>query len=80
VQREAKGASSLTLLKSARSQNKTAHDLESRGEIQEALSCYSKVAALAKMVMDSAEFAAESRSGKGGVLRQQLTEFLEVRL
>lgn len=80
VQKEAKGASSLSLLRSARTQLLGARDLEDKGDIQAALSQYTKVATLAKMVMDSAEFAAESRSGRGGVLRQQLTDFLEVSL
>jgi ubiquitin carboxyl-terminal hydrolase 8 len=43
------------------------------------LASFIKAATLAKMAMDSTEYVQETRS-KGGVLRNELTDFLEVSL
>lgn len=76
VRKEARGASALTLIKTARSQLVTAKDYESQGDLKGALSAFTKAASLAQMTMDTAEFASESK-GKGGVLRKEFTEFIE---
>ena len=78
VRKEARGASALTLIKTARNQLVTAKDYESQGNLKGALSAITKAASLAQMTMDTAEFAYEVK-GKGGVLRKEFTEFLEVR-
>jgi TPR repeat protein len=76
VRKEARGASALTLLKTAKTQMLTARDFESQGDLKEALSAFTKVASLLQMTMDTAEFASESR-GKGGVLKKEFAEFYE---
>ena len=78
VRKEARGVSALTLIKTARYQLVTAKDYESQGNLKGALSAITKAASLAQMTMDTAEFAYEVK-GKGGVLRKEFTEFLEVR-
>jgi len=77
VQREARGFSALTLIKSARLQLATARDSEVKGDLRTAFSSYIKAATLAKMTMDSQDYAIESK-GKGGAIRQELNDFLNV--
>lgn len=77
VQKEARGASAISLIRIARAQLLSAKDFESKGDLKSALGSFIKAASLTKMTMDSSEFAQE-RAGKGGVLRQELNHFLEV--
>ena len=77
VHREARGFSALTLIKSARLQLATARDSEVKGDLRTAFSSYIKAATLAKMAMDSDDYALESK-GKGGAIRQELNDFLNV--
>ena len=79
VNREARGASAITLIKIARAQTLSAREHEAKGDLRNALASFIKAATLAKMAMDSTEFAQETRS-KGGVLRNELTDFVEVSL
>jgi hypothetical protein len=75
VNREARGASAITLIKIARAQTLSAREHEAKGDLRNALASFIKAATLAKMAMDSTEFAQ-----KGGVLRNELTDFVEVSL
>ena len=77
VNREARGASAITLIKTARAQTLSAKEHEAKGDLRNALASFIKAATLAKMAMDSTEFAQETRT-KGGVLRNELTDFVEV--
>ena len=77
VQKEAKGASALSLIRTARTQLLSAKDYETKGDLRSALGSFIKAASLAKMTMDSAEYSQEGRS-KGGVLKKELTDFLSV--
>jgi ubiquitin carboxyl-terminal hydrolase 8 len=79
VQKEARGASPLTLLKTARSQSLVAQALEDAGDLKRALDALTKVASLVRMFMDSAEFASEkSSSGKHGMLYKEFSDFMAV--
>ena len=77
VNREARGASAITLIKTARAQTLSAKEHEAKGDLRNALSSFIKAATLAKMAMDSNEFAQETRT-KGGVLRNEFSDFVEV--
>jgi len=77
VNREARGASAITLIKTARAQILSAKEHEANGDLRSALASFIKAATLAKMAMDSTEYVQETRS-KGGVLRNELNDFLEV--
>jgi ubiquitin carboxyl-terminal hydrolase 8 len=77
VQKEAKGASALSLIRTARTQLLSAKDYETKGDLRSALGSFIKAASLAKMTMDSAEYSQEGRS-KGGVLKKELGDFLSV--
>ena len=77
VQKEARGASPLSLIKSARTQSGKAKDCELKGDLKGTLNAVTKAASLAQMCMDSPEFIAEGR-GKRGVLHKEFTEFMEV--
>ena len=79
VKREAKGASAITLIKTARAQIFSAKEHEANGDLGGALASFIKAATLAKMTMDSTEYVQEAKS-KGGVLRKELHDFLEVSL
>lgn len=79
VNKEARGASAISLIKTARAQILSAKDYEANGDLRSALSSFIKAATLAKMAMDSTEYVQEQRT-KGGVLRNELTDFLEVSL
>jgi len=77
VIKEAKGINAVTLIRTARTQVLTARDYEAKGDLRSALATYIKAATLTKMAMDSQEYSQESR-GKGGVIRKELNDFLEV--
>jgi hypothetical protein len=78
VQKEARGASAMTLIKTARAQYHLAKEYEMNGDLKSALGTFTKAAGLAKMTMDSTEFVAETASGRTGVLRKEFTDFWEV--
>ena len=81
VSKEARGASAITLIKTARTQILSAKEHEAKGDLRSALGTYIKAATLAKMTMDSPEYVQESRGkGAGGVIRKELNDFLEVHL
>jgi len=78
VNKEARGVSAITLIKTARSQILSAKEQEAKGDLRSAYASYIRAATLAKMTMDSPEYLQESK-GKGGVVRKELNEFLAVR-
>ena len=67
------------LIKTARAQIISAkeHEGKKKGDLRNALALFIKAATLAKMAIDSNEFAEETRT-KNGFLRNELTEFVEV--
>jgi ubiquitin carboxyl-terminal hydrolase 8 len=77
VTKEARGVSAITLIKTARTQILSAKDHEVKGDLRGAFASYIKAATLAKMTMDSPEYLLEAK-GKGGVIRKELNDFLEV--
>lgn len=78
VEKAAKGASAMSMIKSARNQALIAQECELGGDFRGALGAYIKAGALAKMVLDSAEFRAEAEPGKKGVLFHEFTDFTKV--
>lgn len=77
VNKEVKGVAAISLIRIARSQIVTARDYEAKGDLRPALATYIRAATLTKTAMDSQEYAQENR-GKGGVIRKELHDFLEV--
>jgi len=77
VIKEAKGINAISLIRTARTQVLTARDYEAKGDLRSAMATYIKAATLTKMAMDSQEYSQENR-GKGGVIRKELHDFLEV--
>lgn len=77
---KARGASAISLLKTARGQIAMAHAREGEGDLPGALSAFTKAALLAQMCMDSSEFKLEAQpGGKKGVLVKDFLEFQQVR-
>ena len=77
VNKEARGVSAITLIKTARTQIISAREYEIRGDLRAAYASYIKAATLAKMTMDSPEYVQETKT-RGGVIRKELNDFLEV--
>ena len=73
-----KGASPLSLLRSARTQITHAKEYELNGELKNALAACTKAAHLVSLVYDSADYKAELQSGRGGVLQKELYDFQQV--
>ena len=78
VNREARGVSAITLIKTARAQIVSAKEHEANGDLRSALASFIKAATLAKMAMDSNEY--QEIKSRGGILRNELNDFLEVSL
>lgn len=76
VLKETRGASALSLIRTARTQLQLAKDLENKGDLKGALNAYIKAASLAKLTMDSTEFTTPAE--RKGALRKELQDFLEV--
>lgn len=74
---QVKGASATSLLASARSQIRLAQAKENEGDLKGALTAYTKSASLVQMLMDTAEFKAES--GRKGPLFKEFMTFQQVR-
>lgn len=79
VLKEAKGVGAISLIRTARIQILGARDCEAKGDLPSALASYIRAVTLTKMAMDSQEYSQENR-GKGGVIRRELNDFLEVSL
>ncbi|KAL1747878.1 ubiquitin carboxyl-terminal hydrolase 4 [Schizophyllum fasciatum] len=67
VIKETRGASAISLLRSARTQTQKGKDHEARGELKEALSAYAKATALALRTIEHKDLL-EEKKDKGGVL------------
>ncbi|KAJ7580153.1 ubiquitin carboxyl-terminal hydrolase 4 [Mycena floridula] len=76
VKKEARGASALTLIRTARSQVASGKDYETQGDLKGALGAFAKAASLAQMAMNTSEFQAEAK-GKVGVLRKEFSDFID---
>jgi ubiquitin carboxyl-terminal hydrolase 8 len=74
----ARGASAMSLIKTARVQVLAAQEYELSGDLKGALSALIKAGTLAQMLMNSAEFGAESAPGKKGVLYKEFSDFSQV--
>lgn len=72
VQKEARGASPLSLIKTARTQYLFGRENENKGNLKSSLAAYIKAVSLAKLAIDSGE------NERGGVLRREINEFFEV--
>lgn len=73
-----RGASAISLLKSARAQCRIAEECELEGNTKGALSALTKAASLVQMFMDSAEFKQETQPGRRGVLMKDFFDFQQV--
>jgi ubiquitin carboxyl-terminal hydrolase 8 len=78
VQRGIRGATTLSLIRSAKGQISLAQSREDAGDLKGALSAFTKAASLTRVFMDSAEFKAENAPGRRGVLWKEFTEFQQV--
>lgn len=78
VIKETRGASGISLLRSARTQTQKGKDHEARGELKEALSAYAKAVALALRTLDHKDLL-EEKKDKGGVLMMEVKSYIEVR-
>lgn len=76
----AKGASAISLIRTARNQTLAARECELVSDWKGALGALIKAGTLAQMCMDSAEFNAESAPGKKGVLYKEFMDFTQVRV
>ncbi|KAJ8457206.1 hypothetical protein ONZ45_g18404 [Pleurotus djamor] len=75
VTRETRGATPMSMIKTARRLVLQGKDHEHRGNHKNALAAYTQAAALAKMTLDSAEMKAEA--GRAGVLKKEFNDFFE---
>ena len=78
VQRGSRGASALSLIRSAKGQISLAQSREGAGDLKGALSAFTKAASLTQVFMDSAEFKAENVPGKRGLLCKEYSDFQQV--
>ncbi|KAF8892174.1 hypothetical protein BD779DRAFT_1610331 [Infundibulicybe gibba] len=79
VQKDARGATAMSLIKTARRQIHIARDHESKGDIEDAFRAFIKAAALMAMTMSSVEYQDEQRT-KGGALRMEIDNFFREKL
>jgi ubiquitin carboxyl-terminal hydrolase 8 len=75
VQKEARGASAMSLIKIARTQYLLAKEYENNGDLKSVLGTLTKAASLAKMTLDSTEMMAEKNAGRSGLLFNEFTDF-----
>jgi ubiquitin carboxyl-terminal hydrolase 8 len=78
VHKQARGASPMALIRTARTLSLVAQACELSGDLRGALSAFIKAGTLALMFMDTVEFKAESGSEKMGVLFKELQYFTRV--
>ncbi|KAL4264076.1 Ubiquitin-specific protease doa4 [Pleurotus pulmonarius] len=71
VNRETRGATPMSMIKTARRQVQQGKDYEVRGDLKSALAAYTQAAALAKMTLDHPEMK------KGGGLKKEFNDFFE---
>ncbi len=75
AQRGSRGASAISLIRSAKGQISLAQSREGGGDLKGALSAFTKAASLTQVFMDSAEFKA---AGKRGLLWKEFSDFQQV--
>ena len=78
VYRGSRGASALSLIRSAKGQISLAQSREGAGDLKGALGAFTKAASLTQVFMDSAEFKAENVPGKRGLLWKEFSDFQQV--
>lgn len=78
VRKAAKGVSAMTLIKSARSQLQQARIYENQGDLKTAFGPLLRAGILTHMFMNSAEFMAENKHGRHGVLYKEFIDFQKV--
>ncbi|KDQ26519.1 hypothetical protein PLEOSDRAFT_1043620, partial [Pleurotus ostreatus PC15] len=71
VNRETRGATPMSMIKTARRQVQQGKDYELRGDLKSALAAYTQAAALAKVTLDHPEMK------KGGGLKKEFNDFFE---
>ncbi|TRM57899.1 hypothetical protein BD626DRAFT_513251 [Schizophyllum amplum] len=76
VTKETRGASGISLLRSARTQTVKGKEHEAKGELKEALSAYAKAAALAFRTLDHKDLL-EEKKDKGGVFMKEVKQYIE---
>jgi ubiquitin carboxyl-terminal hydrolase 8 len=79
AQRASRGASAISLIRSAKGQISLAQSCETGGDLKGALSALTKAASLTQVFINTEEFKAENVPGKRGVLWKELTDFQQVR-
>jgi ubiquitin carboxyl-terminal hydrolase 8 len=78
AQRASRGASAISLIRSAKGQISLAQSREGAGDLKGALSAFTKAASLTQVFMDSAEFKAENVPGKRGLVWKEFSDFQQV--
>ena len=78
VRKAVKGASAISLIKSARTQSQQARIHENQGDLNAAFGPLLRAGILAHMFMNSAEFLAENKPGRHGVLCKEFIDFQKV--
>ena len=78
ARRASRGASAISLIRSAKGQISLARACENAGDLKGAFSALTKAETLTQAFMDTADFKAESVPGKRGVLWKEYTEFQQV--
>lgn len=78
ARKAARGASAISLLRTARTQSLSAQECEMAGDLTGALNAYITAVTLAHMLTETAEYRAESLPGKKGVLFREFMEFSQV--
>jgi len=75
VQRASRGASAISLIRTAKGQISLAQSCESAGDLKGAFSAFTKAESLFQAFMDTADFNAEIVPGNRGVLWKEFNEF-----
>lgn len=80
VRKAAKGVSAITLIKTARTQSQQARIHENQGDLKAALGALLRAGSLTHMFMNSAEFVAENKPGRHGLLYKEFMDFQKVHI
>lgn len=78
VRKAAKGVSPISLIKTARTQSQQARIHENQGDLKAALGPLYRAGILTHMFMNSAEFMAENKPGRHGLLYKEFVDFQKV--
>jgi hypothetical protein len=78
VRKAAKGVSAISLIKTARTQSQQARIHENQGDLNAAFGPLLRAGILTHMFMNSAEFMAENKAGRHGVLYKEFIDFQKV--